>query len=549
MEIPDEILNCETKSTQGMHRRSFLRKGTVAASVLVGGTLNRALSGEADNNEAPGPIVQTTAGKVRGAIQSKVNIFKGVPYGASTAGPRRFMPPVRPPAWTGVRDAIELGQMAPQHPGNLIPEATIQRPKNEPMGEDCLCLNVWTAGLGRARKRPVMVWLHGGGFAYGSGGSSYFDGTNLAGKQDVVVVTLNSRLNVFGFLYLCDVGGPKYANSGNLGMLDIVAALEWVRDNIAAFGGDPGNVTLLGQSSGGGAVSTLMAMPAAKGLFHRAVVQSGTTVLKGIPRDRATRSAETFLEKLGLNSSRVDELQNLSMEQLLDATQGARLALGPVVDGHSLPTDPFDPAAPEMSASVPLLIGSLSTEISMNLNAPLDPMDDAGLHTHVKQYVRIDDAETDKLIAVYKKSRPEAGNTDLYLEIASDSWIRMNMITEADRKAAQKAPVYMYYFTWKSPVRDGKLRTPHTLEIAFMFDNVGFGEPLTGSGPDQSALADKMSGAWAAFARTGNPNHKGIPAWPAYTAARRATMVFDNQCKVAYDPDRDERLALSAVKS
>jgi para-nitrobenzyl esterase len=332
-------------------------------------------------------------------------------------------------------------------------------------------------------------------------------------------------------------------------MLDIIAALEWVRDNIAAFGGDPDNVTLLGQSSGGGAVSTLMAMPAARGLFHRAVVQSGTTVLKGIPRDRAARSAATFVESLGLNSSHLDELQTLPMEKLLTAMQGARLGLGPVVDGLSLPSDPFDPGAPESSASVPLLIGSLATEISLNLNAPLDPLDDAGLHSHVKQYVRIDDAETDRLIAVYKKAQPDAANTDLYLKIASDSWIRMNMITQAERKTAQKAPVYMYYFTWKTPVRDGKLRSPHTLEIAFMFDNVELGKQLTGSGPDQYALADKMSGAWAAFARSGNPNHKGLPNWPAFTTARRATMLLDNECKVTYDPDREERVAMSAIKS
>ena len=527
-------------SKKEFDRRSFLGRGTLGA--LVGGTLRRAFA--ADGN----PIVETTAGKVRGNAQGNVNIFKGIPYGASTAGSGRFMPPSKPQPWPDVRDAQELGQKAPQNPENLLPEVLVQRPKDEPMGEDCLRLNVWTAGVGDGHKRPVMVWLHGGGFATGSGGSYYFDGKNLAGKHDVVVVTLNHRLNLFGFLYLGDLGGPKYANSGNVGMLDIVAALEWVRDNATAFGGDPANVTIFGESGGGGKVSTLMAMPAAQRLFHRAVVESASA-LKGVPREAATKSAEAFLTKLGLKPGQVDELQKLPMARLLTAMEGAQaLRLSPVVDGRSLPADPFDPVAPEMSANVPLLIGSNATEVTFMANTPLDALDDASFRQHVKQNVRLDNAAADRLIAVYKKAQPAASNIDLYLAIASDNWMRVNVVTEAERKAAQKAPVYMYYFTWKTPVRDGKLRTPHTLEIAFAFDNVDLAKSLTGSGQDRYALADKMSAAWVAFARTGNPNHKGLPKWPAYTLDRRATMVLDNQCKVVDDPGREERLAMSAIK-
>ncbi len=292
-----------------------------------------------------------------------------------------------------------------------------------------------------------------------------------------------------------------------------------------------------------------MAMPRAKGLFHRAIVESASA-LKGVSRESATKSAEAFLAKLGVKSSQADELQKLSMERLLAAmtgTQGLRLA--PVVDGRSLPSDPFDPVAPGISATVPLLIGSNATEVTFLTNTPLDPLSEAGFHSLVKQNVRVDDAGADRLIAVYKKAQPETSNIDLYLAIASDNWMRVNVITEAERKAAQQAPVYMYYFAWKTPVRERKLRTPHTLEIAFVFDNVDLAKPLTGSGQDRYALADKMSAAWVAFARIGNPNHKGLPEWPAYALDKRATMIFDNQCRVVNDPGREERLAMSALKA
>ncbi len=415
---------------------------------------------------------------------------------------------------------------------------------DDPMGEDCLCLNVWSAAL--AARKPVMVWLHGGGFTAGSGGQTIYDGTDLAAKHDVVVVTVNHRLNVFGYLYLAELGGEKYADSGNAGMLDIVRALEWVRDNIAEFGGDPGNVTIFGESGGGMKVSALMAMPSAHGLFHRAIVQSGA-MLKGIARDRATKFAQAFLSKVNLRADQVGDLQNVPSQQLLDALSampGSAFAMAPVVDGRSLPRDPFDPQAPELAADIPLLIGSNATEFTL-LEPPPDSMDDATLREVTKQRMRVDDAAADGLIAVYK--RAHGSNIEAHVAMESDRFMRINSIRQAERKAAQgKAPAYMYYFTWRTPVLGGRLRSPHAIEIPFVFDHPDAWKGLTGEGSERYTLADKMSNAWVAFARNGSPNTPDLPDWPAYAGDERATMIFDNQCKVASDPGREERLAFEA---
>jgi para-nitrobenzyl esterase len=540
-----------------VNRRSFIGcgigYGTLAAGALVGSKLTRALAD--DGASVPGGTVATSAGKIRGTMQDGVHAFKGVPYAASTAGENRFMPPVKMQPWTGVRDCVELGHRSPQllssFHGQVPPELEVMD-RDEPMGEDCLVLNVWTPSVGHSGKRPVMVWLHGGGYTSGSGGFICYDGSQLAKKHDVVAISLNHRLTVLGYLYLAGVGGEKYANSSNLGNLDIIAALEWVRDNIAAFGGDPGNVTIFGQSGGGGKVSSLMAMPAAKGLFQRAIVQSGADV-KGVTREAAIKSAEAFLAKLNLKPEQIDQLQKLSVDELLAVTApgGPQLALAPVVDGHSLPTDPFDPTAPELSANIPLLIGSVETEVTFLPHQVLDPIDDASLHAHVKQTVRnASDDQVDKLIAAYRAGRPGVSNTDLYLILASDATFRAGVMTEADRKATQaKAAVYQYYFTWRSPVREGKLRSFHTLEIPFVFDNVDVAKSMTGDGQDRYALADQMSSAWVAFARTGNPNHKGLPTWPTFDTTKRAVMIFNDECKIVNDPHGDEQRLLHSIQT
>ena len=534
----------KSKAGQKIDRRSFFGRGAAAAGAILGAA--QALTA-AKSESSGGPVVEIASGKIRGVVIDKVYAFKGVPYGASTAGAGRFMPPGKPQPWTDIKETTHAGHRSPQQPGMLeIPEVAATSGQG-PMGEDCLVLNVWSNGLKGSRKCPVMVWLHGGGFASGSGDYSIYDGANMARKRDVVVVTVNHRLNVFGYLYLADIGGPKYADANNAGHRDIVLALEWVRDNIANFGGDPGNVTIFGQSGGGGKVATLMAMPAAKGLFHRAICQSGASI-KGASRANATRTAQTLLTKLNLKPDQIDQLQSMPFDQLTEAIKGVG-GFAPVVDGKTLTHDPFDPGAPEESATVPLLIGTVEEEINFFGGTQLDPIDDADLHKRVKQAARgADDATVDNLIAVYKMGRPSKSNVEIYQMIATDAGFSGSVHTEADRKVAQgKAPVYKYYFTWQSPVREGKLRSFHTLEIPFVLENVDEGKTMTGSGQDRYSLSDKMSAAWAAFARTGNPNVKSLPHWPAFTADQRATMIFNDECKLVNDPYKEERLAVAAL--
>ena len=518
-------------SESKMNRRRFL--GVSAAGLSVLGT-GRSV------DTKPGAIVETTSGKIRGLIIDKVNAFKGVPYGTA----KRFMAAMKPAPWTGVRETMEWGHEAPQGPHTEILEVASTIPKTV-IGEDCQALNVWTNSL--TGKRPVMVWLHGGGFTSGNGCYTMYDGANLARKRDVVAVTLNHRLNAFGYMYLGGIGGEKYATSGNLGMMDIVLALQWVRDNISKFGGDPNNVMIYGQSGGAGKVSTLLAMPAAKGLFHRASIQSGAA-LRGQSIEAANKSAAAFMSKVGAKT--VDEMAAMPMDRIVAAaiTPGGGVNFSPVLDGTTLLDGPFDPAAPAMSSDIPILIGTVEYEVGFFPFTRFDPMNDAELHASVKQALRLsNDADTDRVIAAYKKGRPGLTNLDYNLILASDNF-RNGAVIEAERKAAQKAPVYMYYFTWQSPVRGGKLKSFHTLEIPFHQENVDEAKGMTGEGKDRYPLQDKMSMAWSNFARTGNPNHKGLPAWPAFDTTKRATMILNNEPKVVNDPNGEERKLLNSLR-
>ena len=495
--------------------------------------------------------VQTVSGRLRGVVRFGVNQFWGVPYAASTAGGNRFMPPTKVAPWSGVRDCFQVGNRSPQDPDGPISEV-FALDRQEPMGEDCLNLNVFTPALGSGN-RPVMVWLHGGGFSGGSGNWLLYEGTNLARKEDVVMVSVTHRLNLFGFLYLADLGGgEKWVNASNAGMQDIVAALAWIKENIAAFGGNPNNVTVFGQSGGGSKVTTLMAMPSAKGLFHRAIAMSGAQV-RGATRENATRGAEQFLAKLGLKPNQLDRLESLTLKQLQDAyyaeprIQG--LASGPVVDGKSLPRDQWFPDAPAVSADVPLMMGSTETEDAWNDPPPPLQMSEDEMLTRVKRIVRNDEAKARDMVALYRKTHAGISNTDVWLIMNADNTRRANAQLLNELKAAQgKAPSYLYYFSWRSPVHKGQMKSYHTLDIPFALYNIDQAASMTGAMQDRYALAHKMSAAFASFARTGNPNHADLPNWPAFNTRAYPTMVFGNECKVMNDPNREERLALKAIR-
>ena len=531
-----------------MRRRAFLQSGTLAAA----GALVRAGSAAGQSRittPMPTVSVETTLGRVRGYVDSRINSFRGIPYAASTAGANRFLPPQKAQPWTGVRDAIELGHRAPQLDNPRVPEWFVMD-RTEPQGEDCLVVNVWTPGLADNGKRPVLVWLHGGGFTGGSNGSLAYDGANLARKHKVVVVGVNHRLNAFGFLYLGDVGGEKYSQ-GSVGMLDIVAALQWVRDNIERFGGDPGSVTVFGQSGGGSKVSALLGMPSAKGLFHRAYAMSGSQV-RSMDRDQATRNARAWLAKLNVSPGNLGQLQDIPMRKLRAAlaANDTGVGWGPVVDGRTLPAHPFDPVATEISSDIPLMIGSTETEQTWNATQSYDALTDAELREDVVQALRSDEAAAQRVIDLYKRNRPRASNLDVYLLIATDaSNFRTGTDTQADRKAAQgKAPVYKYYFQWYSPVRGGMLRSMHTMDVPFVFYNYEAAHAELGSGPDVMPLADKMSTTMVAFARTGNPDNPTIPHWPAYNVSQRPTLVWNTEVKVVNNPYGEEKAAVAAAR-
>ena len=502
------------------------------------------------------PVVETAYGKVRGATSDGIHIFKGVRYGAPTDGANRFMPPRRPEPWSGIRDALHYGNSAPQTNPNAKAGggerfAPVGGDEKHAESEDCLFLNVWTPGLNNGGKRPVMVWLHGGGFLSGSGSDKIIAGENLARRGNVVVVTLNHRLNAFGFSHFGDIGGPEFAMSGNAGMLDIVEALKWVRDNVDRFGGDPSRVMIFGESGGGQKVSMLMGCPLAKGLFHRAAIESGPGI-RMLDRDKATHVSEVYLKELGLAPGQLPEIQKMPTDKLLSAffpamaktggiTAGLIDNFSPVIDPVVLPQHPFAPTAAPYAAHVPLIIGWNRTEMTLFADPAAFTLDEAEM---TKRVNAIHGAAAGRIIATYKAKYPDISVPDLHFLIWSDypTMVFENLI--AERRAAQhQAPTYLYRFDWRSPVQGGQYHTPHTMEIPFVFDNTKVMASMTGGTQEAAKLAARVSDAWIALATAGDPNSAkvGLPNWKPYSQSERSTLLINNESHLAADPEREER--------
>jgi para-nitrobenzyl esterase len=494
----------------------------------------------------------TTAGKIRGIVNRGIHAFLGVPYGAPTGGRQRFRPSQRPAPWSGVREALEYGDQCPQ-PESVPPGGPLRswvRTTGE--SEDCLVLNVWTPGLRDGGKRPVMVWFHGGGFSSLSGSARVYDGKRLSRRGDVVVVTLNHRINVFGYLYLAQLGGEEFADSGNVGQLDLVEALAWVRDNIAGFGGDPGNVTIFGESGGGGKVAAALAMKAAHGLFQRAIVQSGPYLRAMTPED-ATKFAVSLMRTLGLRPNQVPELQQLPAAHLVEAlhtvTNGVAIrAFLPVLDGRALNSHPFHPEAPAISARVPLIVGYNKDETTLLFQSPDSfALDWETLPAKLDGWLR-GAVNTGRVIELYRRLHPDLSASDLYFEITADRGIGAGSIALAERKVRQQAGnVFLYRLEWETPVLEGRLRASHALDLPLVFDNVAVSDSFIGDGAREAQqIAEQMSEAWIAFARSGDPGTRSLQ-WPAYQLDTRPTMIFNVPSCVVMDPRKAERELLATL--
>jgi len=514
-------------------RRELLRQSLYGAGLLAASSLPWSATARA---AATKHVVATTkSGKIGGYVENGVSVFKGVPYGADTST-RRYRPALPPTAWKGVRDTLEYGASCPQ--GD----------REEKSSEDCLVLNVWTPGMNAAAKRPVMFYIHGGEYSSGSGSSPLYDGTHLCKRGDVVVVSINHRLNAFGHLYLGRLAGADYASSGNVGILDLVQALTWVCDHIATFGGDPNCVMVFGQSGGGAKIATMMAMPAARGLFHRAATMSGQQITASGPRS-ATLRARSYLDALKIAPADAVKINAADVSSLVaalkapDATMAGRsLYFGPVLDQGSLPRHPFYPDAPPQSAGIPMIIGNTHDETRAFLG------NEPGVHnlnwTELPERLLpqlLVDIDPEYVIAEYRKLYPQYTATEVFFAAttAGRSW--RGAIIETELRAAQGAPVYSYQLDYKSPLDGGRYGAMHTMDIPLVFDNIAQPRSRTGTGPDAQKTADQMSDAFIAFARTGNPNHASLPQWRPYELNTRSTMVFNAQSQLVDDPRGAER--------
>ncbi len=537
-------MNNSSRTSRTVSRRSVLAGFASAGAVqLIRGTpLAQAFSPPSGD-----PIATTQYGKIRGVSANGVLSFRGVPYGGPADGAGRFMPPTKPTPWQGVRDAVKAGPRAmqlqdksfgggpniytspllgPYFSGGRKDAAEITVEENS---ENCLVLNVLTPSL--QGKRPVMIYIHGGGFAQGSGALTLL-ADRFVKEENIVLVGVNHRLNVFGYTYLGDLD-PKYANSGNVGQMDLVQSLEWVRDNIAHFGGDPGNVTVFGESGGGAKISCLMAMPSAKGLFRRAIIESGSA--RSVrTRAAAIEDTKKMLETLKLTPSDVGKLQTVSPDELLTSTRRS----SPLVDGLSVPHETWTNGAPPEAAGVPLIVGNDKEEarVFSTGDPGLYSLDWTSLPVRLVK-TGIPQDKVDMVISKYRELHPTETASDIYFIISADRGARTNAIRQATAKLQQNSgDVYMYYFAWATPIDNGRLKSFHTAELPLAVRLV--------LNPEAEGLSKQIAGAWAAFARTGDPNHAGLPRWEKYSVARKATMIFDAGKTALVDKPGEEELAL-----
>jgi para-nitrobenzyl esterase len=510
-------------------------------------------------------IAETTNGKVRGFIHKDIYNFLGIPYGANTTGKNRFMPPQKPDPWKDIYPAVYWPNSAPQLLDNFYANrylAFTDYWHYDDVSENCLGINVWTPGYKDNTKRPVLLWIHGGGFTSGNSiEHPEYHGENLSRKGDIVFCSLNHRLGPLGFANFAGVGVEKYAASGNVGMLDIVAALEWIRDNISNFGGDPNNVTIIGQSGGGAKVCLLTAMPLAKGLFHKAVALSGN-MLSGGKQDHSEKLGSSILKEAGLSGSQIDKLQdmpwrdyyaiankasiNLMKETgVTDLMSRMMMGFSPVADGVYLPKQPF--YSGELSSNIPMIICSTFYERSpSSFDSSIEniTLDEAKkLIKTTWGFIGPLGDNSSSIIDAYAKNFPDRKPIEILSLVLSN---RKQVIATADAKAKQPAPIYLAWFGWNPPVFDGRLRAFHTMDIGFWFYNTDVQISHTGGGARPRNLATKMSGTLVQFMKTGNPNGGGMPEWPKYTAVNGETMIIDDVCEVKNDPDREARKSLPA---
>jgi len=516
-------------------RRQFVAAAAVGMAAPFLTSLARAQDAEA-------VIVDTAQGKLRGMRQNGSVSFKGVPYAADTGGRNRFLAPQPVASWTGVRDALQYGDRCPQVEGGKQPQVFSWYEQDTPFSENCCVLNVFSPGLDANTRRPVIFYIHGGGFSRGGGGGPALDGSNLAKFGDVVVVTLNHRLNLFGYTYLAHLD-PALADAGNAGQLDLIAALNWVKTNIRAFGGDPANVTVAGQSGGGSKIMTLMAMPAAKGLFHRAINMSGSSGLQLAPAASSEPLVAEILRRLNLDKGSVRKLQEVPARELIAAQRAAITALKaddsrPVIDGRHIHYGPLTPEGLALNAVVPVMIGTTENEASNFMRDERNfKVNAQQVRARIKAQYQLDDAKTDAVIQAYTRDRPHRTAADILLAVASDALVRGPLLLAAEAFASRSpAPVYVYNFTWKIPSENSVWGAPHAVDIPFAFGNVDQTRAvMAGPGPGPDEVSRNLMSAFVAFARTGNPNNARLPQWKPYDKADRATMTINEKCQLVND--------------